>query len=116
MPPGRSAAYVSRVDAATSRAALLGCDGFEIRPHHVRDATDGRISPQFVHGAPLGAPAVAQRFQRDIGADLAPILEAVGHRLSRVVDVYLHAVDVALFDSLEASLSRETHDPERDLA
>src|SRR3989449_4508225 len=104
------------LDLPTSRAAPFGCDGLEIRPHHVRDAADGRISPQFVHGAPLGTPAVAERFQRDVGADLAPILEAVGHRLSRVVDVHLHAVDVVLFDSLEASLSRETHDPERELA
>src|SRR6266516_837283 len=96
-----------------SRAALLGCDGLEIRPHHVRDAADGRISPQFVHGAPLGAPAVAERFQRDVGADLAPILEAVSHRLSRVVDVHLHAVDVVLFNPLEASLPRKPDDPER---
>src|SRR5437016_13965015 len=107
MPPGRSAAYVSRVDAATSRAALLGCDGFEIRAHHVRDAAYGRIPPQFVHGAPLGAPAVAEGFQRDVGADLAPILEAVRHRLGGVVNADLHAVNVVLFDPLEASLPRK---------
>src|SRR6266516_8064314 len=94
-----------------SRAALLGCDGLEIRSHHVRDAADGRISPQFVHGAPLGAPAVAERFQGDVRANLPAVLEAVGHRLGRVVNADRHAVDVVLFNPLDASLPRKPHDP-----
>src|SRR6266516_341353 len=99
-----------------SRAALLGCDGFEIRPHDVRHAAYSCIPPQVVHRATLGVPAVAECFQGDIRTDLTPILEAVGHRLGRVVDADLHAVDGVLFNPLEASLSRETHDPERELA
>jgi hypothetical protein len=60
--------------------------------------------------------AVAERFQRDVRADLAAVLEAIGDRLGRVVDTDLHAVDVVLVDPLEASLPRKPHDPERELS
>src|SRR5450830_1615967 len=56
-------------------------DGLKGRLHHVSHTADGGVAPQVVIGAGTLAPAVAQRLDGHVDADLVAVLEAHDHPL-----------------------------------
>jgi hypothetical protein len=96
---GRMAACVH--DSALEAAAVPTLQGFvaavdsrqtlHIRSHDITHPTDTRIMGELRHGAGSVSPCFSQGFQSYVEADLVSVLETVGHRLSRVIDMHRHS-------------------------
>ena len=87
-------------------------DRVQIGLHHASHAADAGEARQVVRTAPVAATEVAQRFDRDVDADLVAVLEAVSDGLGGRVDANLDALDSVGVDSLGEGRVREARDPQ----
>jgi hypothetical protein len=88
--------------------------GLQIGPHDVRHAADLRISPKLVCRGLALPQAVSQGFNGHIEPNLVPVLEAVSHRLGRVVNSDRHAFDRVFLNAGSQGVAGESHDSERE--
>ena len=65
---------------------------FHVRYHDITYPADLRVTPDFVHCATATFSTLTKCFQGNIQTDLVTVLEAIGYRLGKAVDLYLHSI------------------------
>lgn len=80
LPPRRAMLRVGQMES---------CERLQVGPHHTAYPAHPSVLQEVIHRAQAPSPAVAQRFDRHVEADLVAVLETVGDRLRGSVDVHL---------------------------